>query len=243
MKSPAIAMALVGISLMAGCSRDTARLEELSRQIAAHEEVLRNLNRQAESERARLQSVDDERRKLAADQDAIHAHLDQVAEEIEALDREILAYKNDYRRSIQARAKGMSLPDMTVTGTSYKNVRVSAASDTHLTIIHETGSGRVALADAPRSVQDLFAYDPSLQVAAQPRQAGASMDYLGIAILQGKETAEKIAQEKEERKKRSQKRSRRPAPSRSQQAPATNFTGSYYAPIQQKKPGPVSTIR
>ncbi len=236
MKSPLMAMVLAGISLIAGCSRDTARLEELSRQIANQEEELRNLNRQLEDERVRLQRVDGERRQLAADQDAIHAHLDRIEDTIEALDGEILAYKADYRRSIQARAKGMSLPDMTVAGTPYRNVRVSSASDTHLTIIHETGTGKVALADAPKAIQDLFAYNPSSPAAAEPRQAGAAVDYLGIAILQGKETANKIAQEKEERKKHPPKRSRRPASSSSQRTPTTNFTGSFYAPIQQKKP-------
>lgn len=242
MKSPLIVAVVAGSSLIAGCSQDSVQIEGLSQRIAGLEDGVKQIERQVAEERTKLRKLEAECDFLAEEQGDTSAELDRIEADIDALDTQVLQYKADYRRSIQARAKGMSLPDMEAGGASYKSISVSAASDTHLTIIHASGTTKVALADAPKPIQDLFAFDPLLAAAAPGSAGAAPIDYLGIAILQGKEIAERIAIEKAERKKRP-KPVKRQSVSKSQRAPTTNFTGSYYAPLQGKKPGPVSTIR
>jgi type II secretory pathway pseudopilin PulG len=164
-------------------------------------------------------------------------------------------YKREYRRATRAKAPGMALGDLAVGSRTLREIKVKEVTDTHIAMVHKDGSTRIPLAEAPPSVQDLFAYDPSLDVLLK-ETSGTGTDWLLSAMA----TAQQFAASQVEAVPRPARvaaagpNQARPTASTPTNAYAgyntgtsyyqdsrptwqrfSNFTGSFWSPLQNRK--------
>jgi len=220
----------------------TDRAEKLTEQNTLISQEIRDLRRAYNKE------LDAKEEDFAAYASAIKA-LNDTAETMRLRLLAFGDYKREYRRITRAKAPGMPLGDLAVGSRTLREIKVKEVTDTHIAMAHKDGSTRIPLAEAPPSVQDLFAYDPSLDVLLK-ESSGTGTDWLLSAMA----SAQQFAASQPEAGPRT---ARVAAASSSQpQAAAStgyttgtgyaqdnrptwqrfsNFTGSFWSPLQNRK--------
>lgn len=222
------------------CSRDPERLQALTDKLAELEEQGDTLKYEQAAQRKALASISAERERLTMERAKTEDDIRKTVKEIDAIEEGFAKYKLDYRLAIQRRAKGIELGDLTVNGETLKNVVVSSATDTELTVLHANGMARILLAKAPPKIQGMFGFDESTTGASD----ADVKKQLELAVRLGKKTLEANKQQLEKIEKDAQKAA--------QSVPSTvspsstnepgwrrfsSFEGSYYAPLKNREAG------
>jgi len=101
-------------------------------------------------------------------------------------------YKREYRRLSRAKAPGLLLGDIDYGSRTLRETKVKEVTDTHISLAHKDGSTRLLLSEAPARIQDLFAYDPSLDVLLK-ETTGTGTDWLLNAMATAQNYAEPTA--------------------------------------------------
>lgn len=236
MKKSFLHITLFGaLTAVSSCSRHTEQLQALADKLAELEERSDALKRDVIAQRKAVESVSSERERLLMARAETGKEVQKLLASMKSAEDDFATYKKDYRRAIQERAKGIELGDVSVQGSNemLRSVVVSSATDTELTVLHTNGMARIALAKAPPHIQEMFAFDESLD--SESADTKTQLDHairLGKKNLAvNKERLEKIARD-------SQRRFIAPtkSPDSDDRDPAwkktSTFEGSYYAPLK-----------
>jgi chromosome segregation ATPase len=139
-----------------GIARGRARLAEAPKRDAAAGE-LNTLNRENRFRDGKL--------------DSLRAGVTAAKEAIAAKQREIGAYKDEYRAFVRGRAKGTTMDRLeTRGGDVYQKVSVREVTAVGMQIMHEGGQKRIPFEDLPAELQDYYQFDPAQKAAAVARE-------------------------------------------------------------------------
>ncbi len=243
-KRPLVILFLAGS--LVSCSRNLERIAQLSQKLEQLEAEQEEISKELSEQRTKVQVLHGARDKLMEEMVTKSEELDTFVDRIGELQKGFVSYRNEYRKSIRARTKGLVLPDFSVGTKTYKGVSGSSVTSTELVFLHSDGMGKVALADAPANIQEIFAYDPAVP-KENSKTAQSVEGFLDQIIKRGRERADEIAEAKNALQKskimtKATKGAGVPAGiPNGLQVPASrdwqrrsNFTGSYYAPLRDE---------
>lgn len=246
-------LALVNLS----CNRHSVTLSELmDRQDKLSEETTKLSQQVRELRRTYTRELDAKEADFA-EYAATVKQLNDTAESMRLTVLEMGNYKREYRRVSRSKAPGMILGEVHTGPRVLKDTTVKEVTDTHISLSHRDGTTRILLADAPLDLQDLFAYDPSLDVLLK-ETSGTGTDWLlsamttaqNYAANQQDETAPRVASSAPRRNisaatpDASYNTSAYQYESRPTWQRFSNFTGSFWSPLQNRKKvvGTVNTV-
>jgi len=182
----------------------------LTHRLADHLGEIEAANHELEAELAAqrriLTAMSMEKERLVAGRGRLEKELAGARDELGRITKESSDYKAAYRRGMQARAKGMKLPDMEIDGRKYIGLVVNSASSSDLVVLHEGGTTRFPFEDLPISIQNLFGYDPAAAESAAPAVAAMTplhMEATEKSLSEGRalvdETKRKLEEQKREK--------------------------------------------
>ncbi len=235
-----LSLAVPFLVALPSCSRNAEEISALIGKIEDLEAGSRDITLQVSEQRRVLQAASRERERAAVQRGETENLIRKTRIEMEAVDAQFSAYRQDYRRAVQSRAKGMPLPDFAIGSTDYSRVVVSSATDTELTVLTNEGVAKVPLASAPLTIQAMFGYDPSTE-SPGPNVRSESAAYLDRVIAEGKTSAQENKRLLADMKAASQKKrpvARAPEASACTKAwdwrNTSSFEGSFYAPLRKR---------
>lgn len=174
--------------------------------------------------------------------------LNETADAIRDSMEKFAAYKRDYRKRVRAKAPGMELGEVVAGTRTYQDARVKEVTDTHIALMHQSGTTRIPLSQAPLELQDLFAHDPVLDTVVA-EATGTGTDWLLSALDSAQKLASSAPAPRATFAANPSETSRAPASS----VPAlgydascyysdrpawrrfSSFTGSFWAPLQNRR--------
>lgn len=229
--------------VVVSCSRETARLDALREQLTVMEAGREKMALELAEQKRALKSTAEEQDRLRAARTGMEKAIKEAREEAGRLTEEFAGYKADYRRSMQAKAKGMSLPDFAIDGRQYQDVVVNSITSSELTVIHSQGLARLPLDKMPASLQALFGYDSSSVTKSMVNIIPSRLltNDVTLDLIQGKAAVDEAKRLLDEKKRAAQRRK----PPKYLAAPTaskgyswrtgSSFEGSYWAPLKGKK--------
>lgn len=237
------------IPLLGACNRGGQSLHALNDRL----ERITLENRESSTEISRLrqayrQMLDQKEKDFNAFADGVRL-LNETSESIHQTMVAFADYKREYRRAARSKAPGTPLGDLALGSQTLRQAVITEVTDTHIHLRHTAGSTRVALVDAPETLQSRYGYDPSLDIVLK-QATGTGTDWLLSAIDAAQHYA---ANQPVTSPPRSS--TRKPATPHASTAgdsgdlaqfdprlsdkPAwqrfSNFTGSYWAPLKNRK--------
>ena len=248
-------LALLAVGLLASCGEKGPTLADLS----ARHEIL-----ERETAEIRLQ-LNELRRAVKTMLDSKQQAFDQFAEGIRSLNETsesirttleaFAAYKREYRKKAREKAPGTALGDVTVGTQTLREAVIREVTDTHVSFRHASGTTRVPLTEAPPDLQARYGFDPALDLVIAKAE-GTGTDWLLSAMAAVEQLtdpasldAPTVMGSRPAKPSATSGVSASPSYSSSTTRPAwaqfSNFTGSYWAPLQQRKQrvGSVNTWR
>ena len=91
-----------------------------------------------------------------------------------------------------SRGEDEKIPEIkTVSGKTYRDVRVTKVTPSEISVIHESGAGRIPLKDLPDDLKAKFGYDPA-KAAEFQKQAAAKEAQIQAAVNQAAEYKKKL---------------------------------------------------
>lgn len=106
--------------------------------------------------------------------EGLRSRLTSLADAIAAKQREIEAYKDEYRALVRGRAKGTTMDRLeTRGGDVYEKVSIREVSAVGIQIIHEGGQKRIPFEDLPAEMQDFYQFDPAQKAEVIAREEAA----------------------------------------------------------------------
>jgi hypothetical protein len=126
---------------------------------------------------------------------AFAAGMKQLNDTSEAIRRSMesfATYKRQYRKVARAKAPGTALGDIAYGSQTLRQVTIWEVTDTHIHVQHGNGSARIPLPDAPPNLQAKYGYDPSLDVVLK-EATGTGTDWLLSAINSAQDYASTLA--------------------------------------------------
>lgn len=234
------------LAATSGCRRQDELAAQLRRELeAANHELLAMRGMVSDLRKAQARALEAKEAELRQLADDFH-QLDHTAEAIRTLVQEFAAYKSSYRQHSREKAPGMELGDVVLGTLTCRNARVREVTDTHLALMHQSGSTRIPMAEAPPHLQDLFAYDPLLETVTK-QTSGTGTDWLLSAMEAAQRHRSARAAEKSlaasgglaaGNPAAAISASSKPALCQPCDMPAwrrfSNFTGSFWAPLRQR---------
>ena len=175
--------------------------------------------------------------------------LNEAADGLRTTMQEFGDYKKRYRESIRKRAPGMTLTDIVIGSRVYPKVVVREVSQGEITVLHDSGSAKVPLSSLSQELQDMFAYDPTLEFILS-RSQGTGTDWLLNAMTEAKIALENESDSTSSRPSTNKSKSNNARPQTRSSGynafaaqPANSswwrgrsgFTGSYWAPMHSRK--------
>ena len=115
---------------------------------------------------------------------AFAAGMKQLNDTSEAIRRSMesfATYKRQYRKVAREKAPGTVIGDIPYGSQTLRQVTIREVTDTHIHVQHDNGSARIPLPDAPPNLQAKYGYDPSLDVVLK-EATGTGTDWLLSAI-------------------------------------------------------------
>ena len=236
---------LMGVALLVSCRDAGPHRAELSARYEALESETAAIRRQVEELRRTLKTTLDSKEQ-AFDQftESIRG-LNATSESIRTTLEAFAAYKRDYRQKAREKAPGTRLGDVTVDGHTLRDVVIREVTDTHISFRHSIGTTRVTLLDAPYDLQARYGFDPALDLVIAKAE-GTGTDWLLSAMAAVEQLTEPSAT------RAPAVMGSRPVASNASTAASSsstgsfcrsrpawsqfsNFTGSFWAPLQQRK--------
>lgn len=164
---------------MVACSppRD---VEALQRKVESLETTRHEIQAELRELKATLSRITSEREALSASHREMGAELVQTLTDTKELESAYQKYRAAYRASIQARARGMQIPDFWSDNRLYQDVRVRQLTDHVITFVHKDGSSKLPLSELPEDLQQLFAYQ--VKEVAPPAMAGPLILQRSLAL-------------------------------------------------------------
>lgn len=145
--------------------------QHLSDYKAGLEQQLSNQPRLAQSVRE-LNAAKRENQFRDAGISGLSQRIQSFNEAIAAKNREVSAYKDEYRAFVRGKAKGTTYESLkTRNGEVYQQVEVREVTAVGMQIIHEGGHKRVAFEDLPPEIQDYYQFDSTQKQAALSQEA------------------------------------------------------------------------
>ena len=178
--------------------------------------------------------------------------LNDTSEAIRHAMESFATYKRQYRKVAREKAPGTVLGDIPYGSQTLRQVTIREVTDTHIHVQHGNGSARIPLPDAPPNLQAKYGFDPSLDVVLK-EATGTGTDWLLSAInaAQHYASTQSAAQSGKANRTTAQTAT---TPSSSNVTFTSNsngfdpqinvrptwqrfssFTGSYWAPLHQRK--------
>lgn len=224
------------------------------------EERLESLTRQNQELTAAASALRKDHKRLLDENEkdfaAFAAGMKQLNDTSEAIRRTMESfadYKREYRKVAREKAPGTVLGDIAYGSQTLRQATIREVTDTHVHVQHGNGSARIPLTDAPEFVQAKFGYDPSLDVVLREAK-GTGTDWLLSAIVSAQHYATTQATTPKTTITRAAPRPSGSAATSSSSPysvansgfdPQINtrptwqrfssFTGSYWAPLHQRK--------
>ncbi len=239
------ALALALVATFASCRNDAPGVEALTERQQQLSQQVNELSRSVSALRkAYLKDLDAKEADFNAFASGVK-QLNKTADAMRACMEEFVEYKHRYREHVRVKAPGTELGDLAVGFQTLRNARVREINNTHIVFSHSNGTSRVLLAEAPVALQNRFAYDPLLD-AVMEQATGTGTDWL----LSAMEAAQKYASGNPAvvaSKKVNSNAAAGVAPVNSSYASSyppsdqptwrrfSSFTGSFWAPLQNRK--------
>ena len=151
-------MAVIGCLHLSSCKDNTSA--EKVKSLEAELEQNNQLVTKTRQDMLRLESKLDaslrENGSLKEKGGQLEADLGARTKEVEELKKAFEAYKLKYKVSMKARVPGMHWDDLTVDGTTYRNVVFKEMTDTQLQFGHTDGMRKLNLSDLPEALRDFL---------------------------------------------------------------------------------------
>lgn len=248
---------LLALSLTSACNRSGPSRAQL-------EERLETLTRQNQELSAAASALRRDHKRLLDSNEkdfaAFAAGMKQLNDTSEAIRRTMesfATYKREYRKVAREKAPGTPLGEIAFGSQTLRQAIIREVTDTHIHVQHGNGSARIPLPEAPSHLQAKYGYDPSLDVVLREAK-GTGTDWLLSAITAAQHYASTQAPAQSVTATRSTARSANASPSNVTYTSTSNFTsnsngfdpqvnvrptwqrfssftGSYWAPLHQRK--------
>ncbi len=233
---------LISLMALCGCRKGGLRLSQLQEKQERLAQETADMSRTvSDLRRTYLKALDSKEEDFNEFAQSVR-RLNETADAIRETMGKFAEYKKDYRKHVRTTAPGLVLGDVAFGMQTYRNARIKEVTDTHIAIMHHTGSSRIPLAQAPLDLQDRFAYDPGLDVVVA-QSTGTGTDWLLSAIdAVQRYTADQAGSRPGGDAKNGASSSQAQAASQyasQSDLPAwrrfSSFTGSFWAPLQNRK--------
>jgi hypothetical protein len=107
--------------------------------------------------------------------------LNETSESIRKTMEAFAAYKREYRTVSRKKAPGTTFNEIPFGSQTLRSVTIKEVNDTHIHVLHNNGSARIPMNEAPENLQARYGFDPSLDIVLE-RASGTGTDWLLSAI-------------------------------------------------------------
>lgn len=105
-------------------------------------------------------------------------HISVLRDNIDSLQKELLAYKTKYRAYMRDKAKGEKIEEITtLSGKIYKHVEVREVTPIGMQIRYDEGFKRIPFENLPRALQERFQFDPQEKQDAMKAESSSEQEH------------------------------------------------------------------
>jgi hypothetical protein len=172
---------LMATALLASCRDGSVSLTDLAERHEALEAEAAASRRQLTELRASIQGALDSK-EAAFDQfaQAIRS-LNDTSEGIRTTLEAFAAYKREYRKKAREKAPGTVLGDIALGTQTLRAAVIREVTDTHISLRHANGTARITLLEAPIDLQARYGFDPAMDLVIAKAE-GTGTDWLLSAM-------------------------------------------------------------
>jgi hypothetical protein len=172
---------MLGTVSLVGCLEKGVSMADLMQRMETLQAQVADSKKQAAEMKAQMTRINKAREADFEGLDVSKKVLDSVADEIRMEMQRFAEYKGEYRKVIRAKSSSMNLGELQIGSQKIYDAVVTDVTNGGVTVRHRAGTLRIAFAEAPLEVQDLFGYDPELDTLVE-RSKGTGAEWLANAI-------------------------------------------------------------
>lgn len=182
-----ISVLLVAL-LISSCNRSGPSVTELQDRLAfvtQQNQDLVSATRTLRSDYKRL--LDEKEEDFTAYAEGISS-LNTTSESIRNTMQKFANYKREYRTASRKSAPGTTFEDLSFGYQTLRKVTIKEVTETHIHVLHTNGSARIPMPEAPEALQARYGFDPSLDIVLT-QATGTGTDWLLSAIAAAEQYA------------------------------------------------------
>lgn len=183
-------------SLESLIAQDVREIEKLTSRIADGEKELTKAPA-LQAKTKQLSAIKTENRIREGSIDSLKKGISAANDDLAAKNKEIEAYKDDYRAFARGKAKGQTVARLeTSKGGVYENVTIREVTAIGVQIMHDGGQKRIPFEDLPAEMQDQFQFDPKQKAEAVAKEETTRNEHESAVSVANAAVSQQAAEQK-----------------------------------------------